>query len=236
MVVFSFVPTAKRGFFVSSFSSRSSTCLPPLLDATIKNTNEAGEDICYVSVGLDGSYFLGTQKRNNHYGYTNFPPLLTLFEAASASSPGTFSSDSVRWISFTPDHKGYFMCFVLADQKPLYAWACLPESLNKILEGNAIEDNDVLNFVSFGKDGSWVLTIEGKKPMWDGVPKDLEERLRGSDTIATVALALDAEDEYFMEYEDGGIWMIIPKEWHRTVKPHLDDKGAIEQINVCLIL
>ncbi|KAG9020866.1 hypothetical protein FRB95_003329 [Tulasnella sp. JGI-2019a] len=211
--------TPKRGYFISSFSSRSRLAIPSQLELTLTNVTNAGEEICYVSVGLDRSYFLSTRKGDGHYAYTNFPRLLKIIETCNMVDPSaSVTIDQVRWLSFATDKEGYFACYVQDDGSERYGWEGLSESLEK-----ALESYESISHLSMGHDGSWVILSKDKKPMWEGVPKDLEERLKQSDPIKKVILALDDKEEYFMEYEDGRTWMIIPHEWHPTVKPHLDD-------------
>ncbi|KAG8989874.1 hypothetical protein FRB94_013942, partial [Tulasnella sp. JGI-2019a] len=222
MVVFSFVPTQPRGFFVSSSSSSSWEGIPPPLETTLKSINDDSQGICSLSVGLDSSCFVATRDGNTRYGYTNFDPVLKSIDAFNARDPSaSLSIDNFRWISFAPDQEGFFSYFILDDGQAKCLSQGLPDSLNMALDGF-----DSINCVSMGRNGSWVVLSDDRPPMWEGIPKDLEDQLMQSVPIKSVALALDAEDEYFLEYENGQAYMILPNLWHETINSHLQDVDA----------
>ncbi|KAG8983749.1 hypothetical protein FRB93_007064 [Tulasnella sp. JGI-2019a] len=230
MVVFSFVPTQKRGFFISSSSSSSWQGIPPPLQTTVKNISDDGQEIRSLSVGLDGSCFVAARDGDVRYGYTNYAPISKAIDAYNTRNPSaSLSIDSVSWISFTPDKEGFFAYFVLDDGREKYLAENIPGSL-----AQALETFDSVSCVSMGRNGSWVI-LSDDKSMWQGVPKALAERLAQSDPIKSVVLALDDENEFFLEYEDGRFLMILPKAWHETINSHIEgDEEASNAEEVAL--
>ncbi|KAG8983750.1 hypothetical protein FRB94_002211 [Tulasnella sp. JGI-2019a] len=60
-----------------------------------------------------------------------------------------------------------------------------------------------------GRNGGWVALSDDGRPIWEGVPKDLEDELIQSVPIKSIVLVLDAEDDYFLELEDGKAYTIL---------------------------
>ncbi|KAI0289446.1 hypothetical protein BC826DRAFT_609461 [Russula brevipes] len=226
-----FLPGELRGFwwfYIGSHRQPEVTGWlgPHDLDREIKDARRKAEKVQQLSTGLDGDWFLRTDKRL----------ACKMDPKGSASNVEKFSRQlreagfslerhTIQFFTFVPDPTGYIAVVHDKDgSMSRCAWTNVPHRLSQLLESNA---NNGIRLVTVGKNGSYVVILDTGAMWWSGVPgplsRLLEDARREGRVVTTVSLSLIADTWYFIAFADGGTRFALPPDWHDSINRHTDD-------------
>ncbi|KAI0287696.1 hypothetical protein BC826DRAFT_1108283 [Russula brevipes] len=224
MAVFSFVnhgDAASGGFCMGSHRGViGRQGLPHDLDREIEDVGRKGEKLVQLSSGLDGDWFLRTDKRlacktELRDGVSN----VELFSRQIAQAGYSPEHYTIQFFTFVPDPTGYITVVHNTDNSiSRCAWNNVPHGLDQLLEREAING---IRLVTVGKNGSYVVILNTGAMWWSDVPESLWQLLEDAEkkgrAVATVSLSLVADSWYFIEFADGATRFCLPPDWHDSI-------------------
>ncbi|KAI0289442.1 hypothetical protein BC826DRAFT_970957 [Russula brevipes] len=227
MVLFSLVNCGDfGGFYIGSRRQVVGWLGPHDLDREIENARRNGEKVEQLSTGLNGDWFLRTDKRL----------ACKMDPKGSASNVEQFSRQlreagfslehhTIQFFTFVPDPTGYVAVVRNKDgSMSRCAWKNIPHGLSQLLESNS---SNGIRLVTVGKNGSYVVILNTGAMWWSGIPgplsRLLEDAGRKKRVVTTVSLSLVADTWYFIEFADGGTRFVLPPDWHDSINRHTDD-------------
>ncbi|KAH9954646.1 hypothetical protein BGW80DRAFT_1509477, partial [Lactifluus volemus] len=194
--------------------------LPHDLAHVLEDVRHKGEEVQRVSIGLDGDWFLRTDKRHAYKIVdADWVSNVKLFVDHLRKSGLDLADHAIRFFSFVPDPTGYVTVFHKLDSPfGRCLWHNVPDDLNKLLES---ESSKGVRHVAVGVNGSYVVILDTGVVWWYAVPEQLDQLLREAEkrgrAIETVALSLVSQTRYFVKFADGATSYSLPTAWHESV-------------------
>ncbi|KAI0252135.1 hypothetical protein BJV78DRAFT_1281912 [Lactifluus subvellereus] len=224
MVVFALVNSGKGGgyYIASTRTSMGWRGVPRDLAGEIEDARQRGEEVEEVSIGLDGDWFLRTDRRHackTLHDQVGSISNVELFVQLAQKGGMDLANYAIQFFSFVPDPTGYVTVFHKVDGSLTQcAWHNVPPELDRLLENQAPKG---VRQVTVGMNGSYVVILNTGVVWWNGVPELLNRLLEDAEKrgrrIVTVALSLISASWFFIEFADGATKFILPPDWHDSV-------------------
>ncbi|KAI0252133.1 hypothetical protein BJV78DRAFT_1205003 [Lactifluus subvellereus] len=181
MVVFALVNSGNSGgYYVASkrTSMGMGRGLPHDLDGEINDAKQKGEEVEEVSIGLDGDWFLRTDRRHackTLHDQVRSISNVELFVQLAQKGGMDLANYAIQFFSFVPDTTGYVTVFHKVDGSLTQcAWHNVPPKLDGLLEREASKG---VRQVAVGMNGSYVVILNTGVVWWNGVPEPLSQLL-----------------------------------------------------------
>jgi hypothetical protein len=174
------------------------------LDREMEDVRRKGEEVQQLSTGLDGDWFLRTDKRLGTFSSPtpgfNGPVIWSLVINTKNGDSAECKADenrqfsnvklfiqlkqkagfgpqhyTIQFFTFVPDSMGYVAGLHKTDGSITHcAWRNVPQKLDTVLEREA---NNGVRHVAVGKSGSFVVILNNGIMFWSGVPESLSQKL-----------------------------------------------------------
>ncbi|KAI0252136.1 hypothetical protein BJV78DRAFT_1153901 [Lactifluus subvellereus] len=224
MVVFALVNSEKSGgyYIASNRTSMGWRGLPHDLAHEIQDARQKDEEVGEVSIGVDGDWFLHTDRRHAYkkqHDRVGSISNVELFAQLIQQGGMDLANYAIQFFSFVPDTTGYVTVFHKVDGSLTQcAWHNVPPKLDGLLEREASKG---VRQVAVGVNGSYVVILNTGVVWWSGVPEPLRRLLEDAEKrgrrIVTVALSLISASWFFIEFADGATKYTLPPDWHDSV-------------------